>query len=178
MSGLLPFTVGLPTHRQPSCVLSACERYRYELRIPLDGPGGVCLFVLANPSKAVVVDGQLSSDPTITRCINFARAWGYSTLLVGNVRAWRETNPKLVPPDPEAIGPENDAHLERMMLEADTVVAGWGKLGGEQRAYEVLQVFDRARKSMHALRLNGDASPANPCRLPAKLTPIIVRGAR
>jgi hypothetical protein len=162
----------------PSCVLSPCERYRYELRIPLRTAGGVCLFLMANPSTAVVVDGRFVSDPTITRCIRYAQAWGYGTLVVGNVRAWRETNPKRVPADPEAVGPENDVHLLRLMREADVIVAGWGKLGGGQRAYEVLQLFDAAQKPMHALRLNKDASPAHPLYLPAALTPVLVRPPR
>jgi hypothetical protein len=155
---------------EPSCALSACGRYRYTLRIPLTADRrGVCLFVMANPSTAIVTDGVFASDPTVTRCMNFARRWGCGTLIVENVRAWRETDPDKVPPDPLAIGPENDARIRRSAKEADIVVCGWGKLGGE-RGRAVLRMLAEVCAPT-ALKLNGDGSPAHPLYLAADLKP-------
>src|SRR3989304_203888 len=107
-----------------SCILSDCRRYRYTLRIPLSSAPGVCLFVMANPSTAIVDRGAFTSDPTVTRCIVYARKWGYGTLIVENVRAWRETDPDLVPEDPLAIGPENDLYIQRSAVIANLIVCG------------------------------------------------------
>lgn len=154
----------------PSCVLSPCGCYRYTLRIPLSSSPGVCVFTLANPSKAVVVNGVFKSDPTVTRCMGYARDWGYGTLVVVNARAWRDTDPNKVPSDPEAIGPDNDAWIERAAREADVVVCGWGRLGGE-RGLAVLDLLLRVGKVPHALALNADGTPQHTRGLRKDLKP-------
>jgi hypothetical protein len=162
----------------PSCILSKCGLYRYSLTIPLaeTEAGGSCLFVLANPSTAVVTDGVFQSDPTVTRCINYARAWGFGRVVVANVRAWRETDPKKVPPDPLAIGPENDEWICGLAAVSHLIVAGWGKLGGA-RGPKVLSVIRDVDKVPHALRLNGDGSPCHPLYLPSSLKPFPMEAA-
>lgn len=161
----------------PSCILSAdgggkdgLGSYRYTLRIPIAGSGrGTCLFIMANPSTAVVVDGQFNSDPTVTRCLGYARRWGYGALIVENVRAWRETDPKLVPADPLAIGPENDLRIQRSAVAAELIVCGWGSLGGS-RGIEVLRALAPLRP--HALKLNADGAPSHPLYLAGDLRPV------
>ena len=49
-------------------------------------------FIMLNPSRA---DAQIN-DPTITRCINFARSWGYGRLEVVNLFAYRTSKPSLL----------------------------------------------------------------------------------
>jgi hypothetical protein len=159
-------------HQPPTCTLSPCGKYRYILRLPIGTDARTCCFVMANPSTAIVMDGEFQSDPTVTRCINYARSWGYGRLLVVNVRAWRETNPKLVPPDPEAIGEDNDAWIQLACRESDLVVCAWGKLGGV-RGLEVLRImrFGGHGRAPHALKLNGDGSPCHPLYLDKTLKP-------
>lgn len=155
---------------EPSCVLSPCGRYRYLLRLPLAVSGGVCCFIMANPSTAVVENGVFRSDRTVSRCMEYARDWGFGELIVANARAWRETDPDLVPPDPLAIGPENDDYISIAAEEANLVVCGWGKLGGERGA-AVLRVILSAAAVPHALKLNQDGSPQHPLYLSKALKP-------
>ena len=154
--------------RVPRAVFSACMNYRYQLWWPtgLDNDR-VCLGVFANPSTAT--HEQL--DPTLTRWRNYCRAWGFGWSVTANVRAWRETDPKCLPPDPDAIGPYNDEQLTRVVKLAELVVCGWGKLGGA-RAEPVLELIRKAGKVPHALRLNKDGSPGHPLYLPANLKPM------
>ena len=57
---------------ETSAVLSPCRQYRYALwRKWADGPQ--VLFVMLNPSTA----DESVDDPTIRRCISFAKAWGF-----------------------------------------------------------------------------------------------------
>lgn len=154
----------------PSCVISECGRYRYALQIPLSAAPRVVMFVLANPSTAVVVNGVLVPDPTIARCMGYAIAWGYGTLIVGNVRSWRATDPSQVPADPLAIGPDNDWWLSALALHASLLVMGYGKLGGE-RGLEVLRLLRQDGHVPHALKLNNDGSPAHPLYLASSLKP-------
>ena len=55
-------------------VFSTCERYRYKLwRVwDPDRPLGCVMFLMLNPSTATATE----DDPTIRRCIGYARSWG------------------------------------------------------------------------------------------------------
>jgi hypothetical protein len=147
-----------PAGPKPWAEFSVCGRYRYVLAWPT-GIGGdkYALFILANPSTAT----EDKTDPTVTRTINFARRWGFGWSHVVNCRAWRETNPKLLPPDPLAIGPDNDEYIAREVAGAGLVVCGWGALGGD-RGTAVLTLLRGLTSEIFALRLNSDGAPAHP----------------
>lgn len=157
------------------CVFSPCRRYRYLLKRRIDDANatldkGVCLWVLANPSIA----DEVKLDPTLRRCFGYTMAWGYSEMRVVNVRAFVSTDPKQVPADPEAIGPDNWQYIVGQACVADLVVCGYGKLGGE-RGRQVLSLLFECGARPTALRLNDDGSPEHPLYLPAKLTPFPLR---
>lgn len=52
--------------------ISSCQRYRYALSRTWDESKGYVLFIGQNPSTA---DAEVD-DPTIKKCMKFARAWG------------------------------------------------------------------------------------------------------
>ena len=143
---------------QPFAEFSDCEKYRYLLGWPalVDGHG-IALFVLANPSTATAE----KTDPTVSRCIAYATRWGYQWCHVVNVRAWRETDPRLVPADPLAIGPENDAAIVREVGRAGIIICGWGALGGA-RGPVVLDLIRKHGGVPFALALNEDGTPRHP----------------
>lgn len=160
------------THRQ-GCAESCVGRlYRYTLRWPtgVDNERNA-LFVLANPSTA---DAE-KPDPTVARCIEYARRWGFGWCVVVNARAWRATEPKDVPADPIAIGPRTDEYIRRALRTADLVVCGWGKLGGA-RGLAVLHLIRGMGKVPNALALNKDGSPQHPLYLSASLNPFPMEG--
>jgi len=164
----------------PRATFSPCKRYRYLLAWPtgLDNDRYV-LFILANPSTATAEQ----TDATVARCIAYAKRWGYGWCRVVNVRAWRETNPKLVPADPLAISEPgepalNDDTIQVQAMRAALVVAGWGKLGGA-RGPQVLAYLRAAGVTPHALKLNKDGAPAHPLYLrgDARPVPMLREGA-
>ena len=158
-------------HRAPG---PACDedcvglRYRYLLGYPTAEGGNerICLFVLANPSTAT----SRKVDPTVARCIKWAGQWGFGWCHVANVRAWRATDPRDVPEDPKAIGPDNDRHIAEACRKAELVVCGWGKLGGA-RGPVVERIIRDTGHVPHALKLNADGSPGHPLYLPAAARP-------
>lgn len=64
-------------------------RYRLERAWGTDGTNTV-LFVMLNPSTA----DALEDDPTVRRCMGFAAHLDCARLLVGNLFAWRATDPR------------------------------------------------------------------------------------
>lgn len=149
---------------QRTAHLSPCRRYRYALwRRWGDGPHA--MFVGLNPSTA----DETADDPTIRRCIAYARAWGYGALCMANLFAYRATQPADMLAQDDPVGPDNDAYLRRLAAEAGVVVAAWGTHGthgGRHRA--VLDMLP----GLHYLRLTKDGHPGHPLYLPASLRPV------
>lgn len=152
------------------CTAPYCtgRRYRYQLHIPTGVDNNrKCLWVLANPSTAT----PDKLDPTIRRCVNWSRDWGFGWCWVCNVRAWRETHPGKVPEDPRAIGPTNDTHIYNACLMSDLIVCGWGQLGGA-RGIEVLELIRSTKRVPHGLKFAKDGAPYHPLYLPNDSKPI------
>jgi hypothetical protein len=157
----------------PRAVFSPCERYRYALWREWSTGAGRVLFLMLNPSTA---DSE-QDDPTIRRCIGFARGWGFQALDVANLFAWRATDPKVLPRVAEPIGANNDAWIERLARSAKLVVCAWGKHGRlHNRAATVLQLLRAIELEPHAISLNDDGSPAHPLYLDSSLEPVPLEG--
>jgi hypothetical protein len=105
-------------------VLSSDGLYRYQLTRTLTGAAwpAELLFIMLNPSTA----DALTDDPTVRKCIGFARRWGYGVLHVGNLFAYRSPYPSELLMAADPVGPDGDRHLERMLARADRVVLAWG----------------------------------------------------
>jgi hypothetical protein len=101
------------------------SRYRYSLeRVWGDGKTRA-LFIGLNPSTA----DATHDDPTVRRCVGFARRFGYSGLLLGNLFAARCTVPLELRGFPDPVGPENDQFLGSLLARSDLVIAAWGNHG-------------------------------------------------
>jgi hypothetical protein len=77
------------TYLESTATVSPCGLYRYDLRRVWDAARPPCLFVMLNPSTA---DGS-QDDPTIRRCVGFAKAWEMGGVVVVNLFALRATDP-------------------------------------------------------------------------------------
>src|SRR6266478_2655415 len=105
------------------------SNYRYVLRRNWLGSGGLLNFVMLNPSTA----DDVFDDATIRRCVGFAKRWGFSSLVVTNLCAYRATQPNdlwalvnLENARHLAIGEGNTVHIEREAKMAHQVVCAWG----------------------------------------------------
>ena len=107
-----------------SAYLSEDRTYRYSLTrdvAPLTGQGTVS-FIGLNPSTA----DETQDDPTIRRCIDFARRWGFARLKMLNLYAYRATNPHELWDVVDAVGPENDCTIAKVVGGSDLVICAWG----------------------------------------------------
>jgi len=147
-------------------ILSDCARYRYALwRRWVQGPA--VLFIGLNPSTA----DALQDDPTIRRCIRFAKAWGYRALYMANLFAFRATDPRDMKAVVDPVGPDNDGWLWQLAYDADLVVAAWGA-HGEHRD-RAAAVARRLAKRLHCLGRTTAGHPRHPLyvRRDARLEP-------
>jgi hypothetical protein len=106
-----------------STIRSPDEKYQYELRYQwADGP--VCGWILLNPSRPKGRHAQQLGS-TGQRCANYARAWGYSGIVIRNRFAYRATDPGDLLRVDDPYGPENMIHLAAARDDPITVAA-WG----------------------------------------------------
>ena len=102
--------------------------YRYRLWRTFDhgDQSHRILFVMLNPSTA----NAAQDDPTLRRCIGFASDWGFGSLEICNLFAYRATNPSALGRIRDPIGRENDNHIVEAAGRATLIVAAWGTRGG------------------------------------------------
>lgn len=147
-----------------SAILSSCRQYRYELwRKWGDKP--YCAFIGLNPSTA----DENIDDPTIRRCVGFAKAWGYGGLCMVNLFAFRATKPEVMMAAADPIGPENNQHLQSLAERCDIFVAAWGKDGSFLNRDREVKLMLPPR--IYFLKKNKDDSPAHPLYLKSDLKP-------
>lgn len=146
------------------CIFSPCRRYRYVWK-HIWGAENPAMFIGLNPSTA----DESQADPTVRRCIRFAKDWGYDGLIMANLFAWRDTDPRGMKAAEDPVGPENDEWLMRLAAEAGIVVAAWGTHGWYRSRNA--QVRGMLGSRLHYLRLTANGFPSHPLYLPADLRP-------
>lgn len=99
--------------------------FRYALWRRWDKDKPAVMFVGLNPSTA----DENVDDPTIKRCIDFAKRWGYGSLYMLNLFAFRATKPRDMKQALDKIGPDNNAALEEYADKCNEIVAAWGVNG-------------------------------------------------
>ena len=157
----------LPEGVKGEAAFSDCGRYRQKLIRDWTPPGErprAVLFVGMNPS---VADAE-ASDPACHRELTFARDWGFSRYLKGNVLDWRATSPRDLPEDPElACSPANIPALLEMAEEAEMIVLAHGKLHKRYAPVvgRVLDALAATGKPLKCFGLNKDGSARHPLYL-------------
>lgn len=147
-------------------VFSSCRKHRYSLWRTWDRKLPKVLFIGLNPSTA----DEIQDDPTIRRCIRYARDWGYGGYIMGNIFAYRSTDPAKLKIVKDPIGKKNNYWLKKLYSEAEITIAAWGNHGDYlNRGEDVANLF----KTLYCLKKTKSGQPSHPLYLPAKLKPIL-----
>ncbi len=106
--------------------------YRYALSrrwapVKFTNSPDTVVFCMLNPSTANVEE----DDPTLRRCVGFAKLWGYNALRVVNLYAMRTASPKHLARcehSANVYGLDNMVYLDKATRHANTdrVVLAWG----------------------------------------------------
>ncbi|PCJ85802.1 MAG: hypothetical protein COA54_10425 [Thiotrichaceae bacterium] len=136
-------------------VISSDEKYRYALWRTWDSNLPRLMFVCLNPSTA----DAAKDDPTLRRCIGFAREWGFGSVCIGNLFAYRTPNPSDLKGTTNPVGNKNDLWLSKLFSESDTVIAAWGNNGSYlSRDKEVMSSL----KELYCLSKTKSNAPKHP----------------
>ena len=154
---------------------SRCEKFRYTLTRQWSDEKE-CVFIMLNPSTA---DAD-NLDPTVRRCIDYAKREGCGSLAVLNLYAFRTAYPKeLKAAGHPVAAPEmtygqsnwNDSCIELCTAHKNKlVIAAWGANAELERALDVMNLLED--RPVYALGLTKDNAPRHPLYL-KKDSPLI-----
>ena len=149
-------------------IFSEDRLYRFFLQRRVGFGDSRVMFLMLNPSTA----GEETDDPTIRRCIGFARTWGYGWLMVCNLSPLRATHPadlKAAGPELEEVWKTNINVILQAAALADLLVAAYGAYGlWEDRGRRALEEVQPVGHRVHCLGVTKEGHPRHPVRLAAK----------
>lgn len=137
--------------------------YRYYLTRYWDDKLPLLTFIMLNPSTA---DANID-DPTIRRCMRFARDRGYGGIVVLNLFALRSPEPKDLKLAADPVGPLNDPYLigvfQACKKNSYDVIAAWGVHGSYlRRDKRILELAGDVGLQLKCLGITKDGSPKHP----------------
>ncbi|MFF2571124.1 DUF1643 domain-containing protein [Streptomyces sp. NPDC058084] len=109
-----------------TAVFNTDRTHRYLLTRLWDPARPLAVFVMLNPSTA----GARDNDPTVTRCLAFARREHAGGLAIVNLFARCATNPAELKADPDPVGAYADSFIDHTVATSPLVIAAWGTHGG------------------------------------------------
>jgi hypothetical protein len=146
---------------QRGAIFDATGNYRYTLWRSWRKQGKRVAFIMLNPSTA----DALKDDPTIRRCMAFAQVWGYASVEVVNLFAYRTPHPSNLKEVDDPIGTDNDAYLLQASQRSHTLIYAWGNWGSllerDRQVQDLLQGLD-----IGCLGVNRNGQPRHPLYLP------------
>jgi hypothetical protein len=154
------------TQVKTGAIISACGQYRYHLWRQWNASLACMCWLMLNPSSA----DDKEDDPTIRKCIGFAKRHDCGGISVRNVFALRATDPTGLLRHPDPFGPENEDYLmsARNVSLLTILVLGWGtKKGGKRLAHH----YKRAENACviqkpYCFGVTKDGDPGHPLYLP------------
>lgn len=137
-------------------IFSPCGRYRYSLSRVWEPTKPYGLFIGLNPSYA---DAE-QDDRTLTRCISFAKSWGYGGVYMANLFAYVHTDRFEMLKADDPIGTDNDRYLVELISNAGVVIAAWGNEG--RYLGRSVAVGKMLPENTKCLALNATGEPKHP----------------
>lgn len=152
-----------------TAVFSEDGTYRYRLTRTWDPGLPVTVFCMLNPSTA----DHEELDPTVRRCVGFAKKWDTGGLVVVNAYAFRSTDPAGLWAVDDPAGPANDEHIVAAAAEAHdkggVFVAAWGVHADPARVEAMMNLPGVDRAVCLGVTKNG--SPRHPLYVRADTIP-------
>ena len=143
---------------------SSCRKYRYALWRIWDLSRPFLMFIGLNPSTA----DETKDDPTIIRCINFAKSWNYGGMYVTNLFAYRSSSTKKMMIFRNPIGVENDKWIKKLSQKSSIIIAAWGNDG---KHLNRSRTIEKKIPNLKCIKKNKSGQPSHPLYLSSNLKP-------
>ena len=152
-----------------SAIISLCGKYRYRLErdcgLPFEGSKVFAYFGI-NPSTA---DATID-DATVRKWRGFTLRNGGHRFIVGNMFAYRSTDPDALKYQDDPFGPQWLEHLNSIIADADVLVPCWGRLNKMPKdlrgaPVQLLATLLRSGKPVLHFGVTGCGQPMHPLML-------------
>ena len=151
-----------------SAIFDKNKRYRYQLKRIWDKDRPSICWILLNPGLM----GDDEEDETVSKCIEYSQKWGYGSLILVNLFAYRSAYIKDLLESSEPVGEENDQYIIEASRQSDRTLLAWGGSGNfMNRNQHVLKQLDMNKT--YCLKVLIDGNPAHPLLLPQSQEPIL-----
>lgn len=123
---------------------------------------------MLNPSTA---DAEVD-DPTIRRCISFAKREKFGRMEVVNLYAFRSAKPSVLFAAGDPVGAETDEEIRKAIDRSSLVVLAWGNHAVQDRAANVQSEVASSVKPTFCFGTTKQGSPRHPLYLSSE-TPLV-----
>lgn len=167
-----PKTIDSTIWIEASAEFSPCKQYRYRLVRSWCAEKPMLAIIGLNPSTA----DEKQLDPTLRKCVKYAKAWGFGKLTMLNIFAFRSTDPYVLAKKPwgfDLVGPDNDFHIADVASKAKMVLAAWGThawVNGRER--HALKLLTDRGITLHHLGRTKAGFPRHPLYVLDSMKPI------
>ena len=153
-------------------IISPCERYRYQLYRDIGPESRPCAFMMLNPSTA----DHTEDDPTLRRCMGYAKQWGCGDLWVVNLFAIRGSKPSIIKEVSNPVGELNRYYVKRIARHISAMggvfICGWGNHGTyNDQDLRTLKWVTSEGVRPKCLKISKNGNPCHPLYLSKDLAP-------
>lgn len=144
-----------------SCVgahFSEDRLYRHQLWRTWDYRVKPLNVIGLNPSTA----DERVDDPTIRRCIGYAKHWGRGGLIMTNLFDYRATEPRDLKMYPYPVSNDNSKWIMDAAEKSSMILCAWGKDGKYLNQDERIIALLWPQFELRCLGLNKDQTPKHP----------------
>lgn len=156
---------------------SECRSWRYKLWRVWDKEKPNLVVIGLNPSTA----DETLNDPTIRRCIGFAKSMYFGGYVMLNLFAFRATDPKVMKSYTKPVGKDNDlvirSECNDAIAKGGKIVAAWGTHGSYlNRDKEVMKLLKDDGLKVYCFGVTKDGYPKHPLYLKSDCVPVPYEG--
>lgn len=153
----------MPGPVEKSAVLSYDKVYRYYLTRRWDNHKPTLTWIMLNPSTA---DAE-RDDHTIRKCMRFAHQWGFGSIFVANLFAFRATSPlALRMAKLDVVGLENGRWIMQACVGARKIICAWGAHGEYMQRGDYVKRWLAPTVTLYKLGTCANGQPMHPLILP------------
>jgi hypothetical protein len=122
---------------------------------------------MLNPSTA----NEYQDDPTIRKCISYAKQWGYGGLYVLNLFPFKSTNPKQLLNIEDVYGGIDYQLYYNIFEECEKIICAWGNESIIKSLNPNMNIFNTFKHKLYCLELSKNGVPKHPLYLKQNISP-------